>query len=244
MEALGLLAHEDVERLESLAQGLADVPVGSPEHDAWDQELSAGLSAFAAAGGDSHPRQVHTALVAWLLHAARAPETTEGLHDVLTALRKVVPFGGATLCVRDPDRREVRTLATVGFPVELIGRIRFQEGMGFSSWVAMGKKPILYPSLHRNEAPDPDRVRSFMAVPLVLGNECLGVLSLGHAQDGAYDQGSLRRLLLAGGILAGLVQRFVAHRQIATREIRDRETGLLTTTYLRRRLDEEVLRSR
>jgi len=43
---------------------------------------------------------------------------------------------------------------------------------------------------------------------------------------------------------ARLLQRDVARKQITSREIRDPETGLLTPGYLRRRLDEEVLRSR
>jgi GAF domain-containing protein len=82
-----------------------------------------------------------------------------------------------------------------------------------------------------------------MSVPLVVGGDAVGVLNLGHREEGAYTPTELRRLLLAGGMLAGLVQRYVSSRQIRAREIRNPGTGLATPHYFRSRLEEEVVRS-
>ena len=76
----------------------------------------------------------------------------------------------------------------------------------------------------------------------VIGGECVGVLNLGHGEDGFYTPGSLQKAIVAGSMLAGLVQRFIATAQIAAREIEDPRSGLATPRYLRRRLDEEVVR--
>ena len=54
----------------------------------------------------------------------------------------------------------------------------------------------------------------------------------------------LRRLLIAGGVLAGLVQRYVSEIQVKAREIRDPSTNLATPEYPCRRLEEEVVRCR
>jgi len=97
--------------------------------------------------------------------------------------------------------------------------------MGFSSWVASRQKPVLYSSIHRNEAPGAEQIRSFLSVPLVVAGECVGVLNLGRTEDGAYGPGSLRALILAGSMLAGLVQRHLARRRSFRPRSPSRSTG-------------------
>ena len=63
--------------------------------------------------------------------------------------------------------------------------------------MATRRKPVLYASIHRNEAPDADVARSFIAVPLVIGETCLGVLNLGHGKDGHYGPAGLRAAEIA-----------------------------------------------
>ena len=242
---LGLLNQDAVERLKKKGQALETAGAeGLKAAASWDRSLLNGLAAFRDAGGDGDAAASLKALVAWQSKTATLPATREGITQALGALGKVIPADGITLLVRDPDRGRVVPLVTIGTEVELISRIRFTEGMGFSSWVAMRKQPVLYSSLHRNEAPSTRPLRSFMAMPLVVGDESVGVLNLGNRRDGAYTPASLRVLILAGGILAGLVQRYVAGQQIAAREIRDRRTGLATEGYLQSRLEEEVVRCR
>jgi diguanylate cyclase (GGDEF)-like protein len=243
LEALGLLDRPSLEKLEKKAAALGDVSdTGFGQIAGWDRALGNALSSFEAQGGD--PKQAYRALVAWQNQVVELPETREGITTALRALKKVVPYSGATLFLRKADQETVEPWITVGFEVQLIGRVRFAEGLGFSSWVATRKKPVLYSSLHRNEAPSEEQVSSFLSVPLVVGGECVGVLNLGHSAEEMYDQGAQRTLILAGDILAGLVLRFLARRRIASLRIEDPRTRLATASYLRRRLEEEVVRCR
>ena len=241
----GLLDQDVVERLEKKIEGLREAKSDALAQAAsWDRSLINGLNAFAASGDDKELAKTFHGLVTWQATVAGSPATRDGITEAVAALGKVIPMDGATLLLRDPDREKMRRLAVVGTEVELIGRIRFSEGMGFSCWVAGRKQPVLYSSLHRNESPGSKPIRSFMCVPLVVGEECVGVLNVGHQKDGAFTPASLRALTVAGAVLAGLVQRYVARRQISAREIADPRTGLATSGYLDARLQEEVVRCR
>lgn len=240
--ALGLLEQHSVERLEKLAETVANEDTGKAV--AWDRELYASLVAFEAQGGDGTPKKTLQPLLAYAEGLTHLPDTREGLTQALAGLKKAVPFHGASLYVRNPDRCQVELTAVCGFEVELVPRIRFAEGNGFSSWVATRKKPVLYASIHRNEAPGSGHVRSFMSAPLVVGGHAVGVVHVGHRDENAYDPSALRRLLVAAGLLGGLVQRYVANQQIESREIRNPVSGLATAAYFRTRLDEEVVRCR
>lgn len=244
LEALGLLDQDAIERLGRKADGLKEAGSRLEDASAWDRALFTSLAAFEAGGGDGSTKRALQAILTWQEALVDLPATVTGLETALTGLKKIVPYHGATLFLRHPDRKAVEPLATVGFEVQLVSRIRFEEGSGFSSWVASRKKPVLYASIHRNEAPDSEQVRSFMSVPLVIGGESVGVLNLGHREESAYDPGTLRRLVISGAILAGMVGRYVFGSQIQAREISDPATGLATPSYLRTRLDEEVVRCR
>jgi len=243
LEGLGLLNRTSVEKLEQKAEALTEASDSGLAHVAnWSRALGGSLAEFEAAGGD--PKQAYRALVTWQNQVVEMPDTRDGIASALKSLKKVIPYDGATLFVRKPDEERVDPLVSVGFEVQLISRIRFAEGLGFSSWVAARKQPVLYSSLHRNEAPGEHQVRSFISAPLVVGGECLGVVNLGHADEEAYNQGSLRMLILAAGFLAALVDRSLTRERIAGLRIQDPSTGLATATYFRRRLDEEVVRCR
>jgi len=242
--ALGLLEQNSAERLEKLAETVGQGTDDAGKGIAWDRELYASLVAFEAQGGDGSTKKSLPPLVAYAESLSHVPDTREGLNEALAALKKAIPFHGASLYVRNPDRKQVELTSVCGFEVELVPRIRFSEGNGFSSWVATRKKPVLYASIHRNEAPGSGHVRSFMSVPLVVGDNAVGVVNVGHRDENAYDQPMLRRFLLAIGPLSALVQRYVSNQQIESREIRNPTTGLATQAYFRYRLDEEVVRCR
>lgn len=246
LESFGLL---DAGQLRVLAERLENLPgatlgEGLNRVAQWDAALSKGLDAVAAEADGTGAAAAQQAFLAWQEGATESPITAVGLTRVLDELRRVVPYTGATLYLRDPESRSVRAFVSVGFEVDLISRVRFEEGVGFSAWVAARRKPVLYGSLHRNEAPHADQVRSFMAAPLVVAGECVGVLSLAHHNEGTFGPPTLRRLMQAAAVLAGPVQRLLAAGQIAAREIADRLTGLATGAYFRTRLEEEVVRCR
>lgn len=242
----GILETGMVEELELLGEGFdgLDVADGLTKSAQWDKRLTQSLQGFSKSGGDGRVSSKIQSLVTWQKNMNKWEPTVEGLTQAIESFKKVVPFTGATLYLRNQETSKVTPLVVSGFQVDLISRIRFTEGSGFSSWVATRQKPVLYSELRKNEAPREDQVHSFMAVPIVVGGECLGVVNLGHSESGSFTQSTLRNLMVASGALAGLLQRFVALRQIAAREIVNPNTGLATAHYLSSRLSEEVVRCR
>jgi len=246
LHELGLLRIDRTDVLAAKADDLAEAPAKDvvSRSAAWDKALASELLDFSAAGGDGKAGATHQALLVWQRALRECESDPRGILDALVALKKVVPYTGATIFLRDPEAGMVKPFVFSGFQVDLISRIRFAEGDGFSSWVASRKKPVLYSELHRNEAPRDDQVRSFMAVPMVIGGVCMGVLTLGHNTEGTFTPQSLRTAILAGDMLAGLLQKYQADAQITAKEIVNRITGIYSEGYLRNRIDEEVTRSR
>jgi diguanylate cyclase (GGDEF)-like protein len=249
LDTLGSLGLLDTATAESLTGDAGKIDEGtlgkSLERAAgWDGVLQKALAEYDAAGGDGRTANTTQALVTWQKSLDGLPADRAGVEKAITGLRKVLGFTGATVFLRDTEASRVRPYVSVGFEVDLISRIRFTEGDGFSSWVATRRKPILYGALHRNEAPRDDQVRSFIAVPLVVGESCVGVLTLGHNEPDTFGPQQLRLAIVAGSIVAGLVLKTLADRQIAEREITHRLTGFYTRSHLRARLEEEVVRGR
>ena len=246
MQGLGLLKTEVVEKLESKTEEVLTGTLGEGFSKAasWERALAGELENFSSAGGDGNVKSQHEALLVWQRSLAEVPISTDGLQQAVATLKKVVPYSGATLYLRDPQVGRVVPLLDVNFRVDLISRIKFDEGGGFSAWVASRKKPVLYSSIHRNEAPREDQVRSFMSVPMIVGGQCVGVLSLGHGTENAYQQATLRTLILAASMISGLVYACLAGRHIAALKITDSVTGCYTEEHWMSRLREEVVRCR
>lgn len=246
IQSLGLVSTGDAEALTQAGEGIpgGTLSQGIKAASQWDKQLADCLAAFRSEGGDGKLSAVYEALLLWQRKLAQVSADRTGIDRALGALKKVLPFSGATVFLRDPVRDRVAPYVSHGFEVDLISRVAFDSGTGFSSWIAARRKPILYTSLHRNEAPQAEVVRSFMAVPLVVADTCLGVLTLGHPEDGAYKPASLRTLIVAGSMLAGLVQRMMADAQVARLQVFDPVSGLMTAKHIESRLEEEVTRCR
>ena len=246
IQDLGFLTSRDADQLaEDIPKGTSGTLTEGIQHAAkWEKKLAGHMNEFSSQGGDGKLSSVHESLLLWQRKLVAVPPTRAGMEQALAALKKVIPFAGATVFLRDPESQAVRPYFSSGFQVDLISKVAFDSGNGFSSWIATRKKPILYTSLHRNEAPQSDVVRSFMAVPLQVADVCVGVLTLGHSEDGAYKPSSLRTLMVVAPMLAGLVQRMMADAQVARLQVFDPVSGLMTSKHVESRLEEEVIRCR
>ena len=164
----------------------------------------------------------------------------EALHAALEQIRRAVPFENATIFVIDRDSRVLTEAVTAGERVDLIGHVRFDRGLGFSSWVAQSRKPVLLNDLHREGGTESPTVRSFLAVPMVLQGEVVGVVNLSHGRPGAFDEESAKRVALMSLPISAMVIRLLLVREAERLGTTDEVTSLFNKRAFDRSLESEI----
>ena len=137
--------------------------------------------------------------------------------SVLDLLEELVEFDfGALFIFGDEDGR-LNLVASKGHAVDLIQPVSFDMGNGLSAWVAKQKRPILLSELHRGKSESEDPVRSFISIPLLLGEQVVGVMNFGHHTAGAFTRHHLRLLTIAAGQLSVIMERTIYFQELAAK---------------------------
>jgi diguanylate cyclase (GGDEF)-like protein len=172
--------------------------------------------------------------------AQRASSPAEAFRASLDQVRRAVPFENATLFVLDRDSRTLTEAATVGERIDLIGHVRFERGSGFSSWVAQSRKPVLLNDLHREGGSEAPTVRSFLAVPVLVSGDLVGVVNLSHSRPGAFDEESAKRVALMMLPVSAMVTRMILLREAERLGTTDEATSLFNKRAFDRSLESEL----
>jgi two-component sensor histidine kinase len=186
----------------------------SPSHPDELRKLGAALrqESAAAAALDEIARAV-----------AEGEPGRETLGEIADLVRRATKTDAAQFLILQPDGETLRLEADTYEP-EKVGRIEIAVGKGLTGWVAKHRRPV---AIRREPWKDPRfidypvleerRFQSILSVPLVSGNELLGVVNVRtYRQYGYTDQEA--RLL---GRIAGHVARAIRHQtKVATLETR------------------------
>ena len=195
-------------------------------------------------GGKSGAKGVKASAIDVLYEMSRVVQTiedpSEALRQMLIRMREGIPFENATLFVSNRVSGKLEAVATVGEPIDLIGHVKFDRGVGFSSWVAQQRKPVLLNDLHREGGTNAPSVRSFLSVPIVLQGESMGVINLSHSRPEAFDEESQKLLSLMGHQIAGIVNRVILRREMERLKTTDDLTTLYNKRHFDRSLDAEI----
>jgi signal transduction protein with GAF and PtsI domain len=113
-----------------------------------------------------------------------------------------------SLMVVDEARDTLRIAAQRGIDPLIAASVRVRVGQGISGWVAHNRKPLFVRV--RNDATEVEPTGqdvynsdSFITVPLVNGDQVVGVLNLSNKSGGLpFDQIDLGRAMLTGSLLA------------------------------------------
>ena len=166
------------------------------------------------------------------------------LDQLLDHVGQAVPFENATLFLTDPESKQLSVAARKGEVIDLIDDVRFDHGLGFSSWVAKQKQPVLLSELHRGRRQTGIEVGSFLSAPLIVQGELIGVLNLSHSKQKVFTEEHLRLLVLIAGQSAGVIQRLLMHEELKRLSITDELTGLWNRRHFAQRLQDEIDRGR
>lgn len=153
----------------------------------------------------------------------------ESLGPLFQLLKRVVPYQSATLYQVDSSTGRLVCRDRVGEQlIDLIDVVRFDLGFGLSAWIAKQRRPVVIPNLRRRTGHDQHDLRSFIGLPLTVGEELVGVLNFGHSRPDAFLEVEADLLQILGNQIALLLRNLdlVARLRMGNQELRERNERL------------------
>ena len=131
-----------------------------------------------------------------------------GLVKVLQLIQGIVIFDAATLYLLHRDRDRLEKAASLGGRVELLSFLSVGAGQGLSGWAAHNRKPLLLSERSSISSFDPDsEYATFLSLPLLAGEELIGVLNLGSSEARAFTDNDVKLLTIVADQLALSIER-------------------------------------
>jgi len=169
-------------------------------------------------------------------------DQAELCHHVVDEMVRRVQCEGCTLFVVDGESGALAPAAVRGELADLAPQVPFGNGAGLSGWVMKQRRAVFLPEI-RTEQPMA-RIKSLLAVPLVVDEEPVGVLSLAHSRPGALTRAHADLAEGAAALLGAAIRQGRRYRELEERATRDPLTGLYNRSVLEEALDREASASR
>jgi diguanylate cyclase (GGDEF)-like protein len=168
---------------------------------------------------------------------------------VIDTVVAAVPAENCTLFLLDSSQSRLEPRATHGRVVDLLEHFVFERGQGVTGWVASRRRQILIRDLAnepnlRDVEQLPIRVRSFAAIPMILHDTVIGVLTLSDPRAEAFSTEDAELLSALAAQAAITIERTEEFHTMERLAITDGLTGLTNYRFFEMRLDEELRRAR
>ena len=144
---------------------------------------------------------VSDAALGWL-------DSEEALAALLRRIREAVGADSASLLVREGDHLRVR--ATDGLERIPEEQVPIPIGQGFSGRIAQERTALVVEDLPTFQVVSPwlrERLRSVVGVPILRGDDVLGVLHTGSATPRSFDADDVELLTLVAARVGGALER-------------------------------------
>lgn len=168
---------------------------------------------------------------------------------VVEHVKEIVDYENCTLFLLDKSRSRLEAKATRGRVVNLLDHISFEKGKGVSGWVVARGKQINIPDLTvEHNLLDveliPPRVRSFVAVPLIVQKNVVGVLNVSHSRPNAFAPEDVQLLTILAGQAAITIERTEVFHTLENLAITDGLTQVYNHRFFHLRLEDELRRGK
>jgi len=148
--------------------------------------------------------------------------------SLLKRLKDLIPFDGATVHLVSRVSRRLEELVSVGRRVQFLSYLSLGSGLGLEGWVAANRRPTRIPLRKKDFLSEPDgHYRSILSIPLLYGEELVGVVNLGCFAADIYDDEKLRMAEMVAGPLGVSLQMLQLDEELnRTRaEVQQHSTG-------------------
>ncbi len=110
-------------------------------------------------------------------------EVDELLGELLVRVREILGTDTAAILLLDEETNEVAARAAVGLEEEVEAGVRIPVGAGFAGKIAAERRPVVLPVVDLDHVVNPilieKGIQSMLGVPLMRGEEAMGVLHVG-----------------------------------------------------------------
>jgi GAF domain-containing protein len=158
-----------------------------------------------------------------VVDAVFVAEDQEGLlHELLRRIVRELGTELAAILLMDETGQSLRMRASIGLEEELRNAVNVPYGRGFAGRIAAGRKPLVVNDISAFDVVSSnlgDRVSSAAGVPLIVGEELVGVLHTSSVSPRTFDDDDIALLQLAAERAAVTIRRnelFDRQREIAT----------------------------
>ncbi len=181
-------------------------------------------------------------------------------REALETLRAMTGADQGVIYIAEPGTSRLHLIAATGHDEasaeELDRRLQLRVGQGVSGWVALHRKTAVVDDVSRDgrwlvvRGMD-EEVRSAVSVPLLFGEELVGVMTLGSFREAAFTPDHARLLEAAGAVLAGALlnarlyeaEQERARRMAAVAELGERLAAILEPEKVYREAVEGIVRA-
>lgn len=145
-------------------------------------------------------------------------------HAIAEALKKILVFDAAAICLSDPERNVFRLFA---LETPSLSSYQFEVGREFDrqgshvDWVLTHAKPLLQRNLEQErefpleESLLAQGIRSYVVVPLVMRGKVFGSLNVGSSTPGAYSDQDVMLLQEVVSQICLAIENMEAYEEIA-----------------------------
>ena len=143
-------------------------------------------------------------------------EFDELIDKLIEPLKRNLNFESFNICLIDERTKDLKVIATHGYDIEAIEKLKLKVGRGITGCVAKTGEPVIIPDVSKDKRyieANPD-VRSEMCVPLKVKDKVIGVLSV---EDTKLDAFSKENLILVSTI-AGQISMIIEKARILESE--------------------------
>ncbi len=166
----------------------------------------------------------------------------ELLDQILDASIRYTGATTGSVILKSPEDQTLRIVRSRGLGADVADEVVLKVGEGVTGWVAQTGEPLSVPDVSE----DPryvmvkPHIRSELAVPMILGNEVTGVISVDSSKTSNFSEEDRRLLSFVGTQAAQILQRAEAYNELRVKNDRD-ETLVEISRALGSALDLEEL---
>jgi len=144
-------------------------------------------------------------------------ELEELLAVLLPRIRTILEAETCAVLLLDPQTNELVARAALGIEEEVEQGVRIPLGGGFAGRVAAGKRPIVIDDLDRAHVLNPilreKGIKSMLGVPLMVGDDAIGVLHVGTLTQRTFTAADTELLQLVADRVALAIERARVHEE-------------------------------
>jgi signal transduction histidine kinase len=149
-------------------------------------------------------------------------ELDELLGELLARIREALEADTAAILLHDGERNELVARAAVGLEEEVVLGVRIPIGRGFAGRVAALRQPIVLEHVDHANVLNPvlrkKGIKSLLGVPLIVGDNVLGVLHVGTLKPRVFTEDDVELLQLVAARAALAIEKARVHDELVRLE--------------------------